>query len=1190
MCGFISTEFLRLTVDSFESSLASDDVLAHFFNDFLSAPSFPEALRYNRETGLFEMASRAAEFVSTRIRSALYNRKSQLLAVDPSLLTKMPPIDNHYAVCCLDRERGMQWIKKERFPFFLQSDCYHEYRLAKLLLQWDPNLCIHRRKSSSVRTTLSAPQLRSLKLNTGFMSTRNLTCLTSLQKEQLIPKSSDSTRCYSSWSEPESLCSFPPLSSSGFSSAHLQSGKPQELKSSQTELGVCSGLSSVSKEKPLKEISSLASHSPEQHLEYLAVQVTEQVLKDTMNVTDGPNQADTWECFSKSGDQANCSSTDRSCKCDLNRHLNRGRLEGEKERRQLGKRGCGWDKKDQEEGSRATNQEDVPYTCCSDTGFYGSLDKFREFLQGTSGEKLLNLWMDIERLKAARDKERKHRYLVLMRSCYLLSSSQFSLNAELLSRLGLTTSPCWTEDKLRSVQTCLTEPLLHYWVPRFWTSLCHQEDHSNSSDVELRTGWCYSSSLGSQPRCCSTFLRTDISSPQSSHTVRTQVMSSRSQLQCSTMMEKMLQALCAESRAGSYFTHFCEQSGNQLWVNALYFWTDLQYYRELFYQDGLDPYRVQREAQFLYSTYLFSSARRRFGVDEKLRREVYDRLMPPFEELFDRVEEHALNILVEAWTTMVNRDTESFQQVAVQEEVRSIDSWEYRELCSLYEESQLRLEQGEQCSSMLSASSITPTHTSDSWSRVSPNYRGYRLGSLLRHRHEIGHFMSFLQNQNASIHLMCWLDLEQYRRTPRQHKAIRQERSAWIAARYLNRKYFFGSDSPAMTEQQNDILHLAGGIERLKLECLSNPVVVEIQDVVRNHIEKTWLPLFLSTTEFIERQKRRPEPQEVAGRLSQHVHRQRRARKEAWKAEGLWMSSTKEILLFRQTLLNPVTCQQFQDFVYSKGGFLENDVLFWLEVQRYKDLCHSHSDDATIQQKVSTIISCFINSSMPPALQIDIPPQQAQHILEKRHELGPYIFREAQMSVFDELLKFWPEFQELISSIQEEQLIPLLQEKRVKHRARVRRQRRREEEEEEEKNKGRRRAQEDMESQETSVTEEDEDDEDDEEEGDDDDRDEANEPEERSEKKQSSTRSRVLFTPTQTLSWSYSKYMAGLKREEVLLRRRSQLETTFSTASESSSNRSIKSASSEQSYRQPSQRSSRTNSKQCNRYNRGVRA
>lgn len=54
------------------------------------------------------------------------------------------------------------------------------------------------------------------------------------------------------------------------------------------------------------------------------------------------------------------------------------------------------------------------------------------------------------------------------------------------------------------------------------------------------------------------------------------------------------------------------------------------------------------------------------------------------------------------------------------------------------------------------------------------------------------------------------------------------------------------------------------------------------------------------------------------------------------------------------------------------------------------------------------------------------------------------------MSVFSELLKFWPEFRELSSNVHEEQLLPLLQEKRVKHRARVRRQRRKEEEEEEE--------------------------------------------------------------------------------------------------------------------------------------------
>lgn len=51
---------------------------------------------------------------------------------------------------------------------------------------------------------------------------------------------------------------------------------------------------------------------------------------------------------------------------------------------------------------------------------------------------------------------------------------------------------------------------------------------------------------------------------------------------------------------------------------------------------------------------------------------------------------------------------------------------------------------------------------------------------------------------------------------------------------------------------------------------------------------------------------------------------------------GLWMTSSKEILLFRRSLLDPVTGLQFQHFVALKGELLENDVLFWLEVQRYK--------------------------------------------------------------------------------------------------------------------------------------------------------------------------------------------------------------------------------------------------------------
>jgi len=35
----------------------------------------------------------------------------------------------------LDVEQGIQWIKAERLPAFIDSDCYLEYRLSKLLSQ-----------------------------------------------------------------------------------------------------------------------------------------------------------------------------------------------------------------------------------------------------------------------------------------------------------------------------------------------------------------------------------------------------------------------------------------------------------------------------------------------------------------------------------------------------------------------------------------------------------------------------------------------------------------------------------------------------------------------------------------------------------------------------------------------------------------------------------------------------------------------------------------------------------------------------------------------------------------------------------------------------------------------------------------------------------------------------------------------
>jgi len=52
--------------------------------------------------------------------------------------------------------------------------------------------------------------------------------------------------------------------------------------------------------------------------------------------------------------------------------------------------------------------------------------------------------------------------------------------------------------------------------------------------------------------------------------------------------------------------------------------------------------------------------------------------------------------------------------------------------------------------------------------------------------------------------------------------------------------------------------------------------------------------------------------------------------------DNKWVSSSSEISAFRKALLNPVTANQFQHFVSLKGDLLENGVLFWQEVQKYK--------------------------------------------------------------------------------------------------------------------------------------------------------------------------------------------------------------------------------------------------------------
>ncbi|XP_077207926.1 regulator of G-protein signaling 22 [Paroedura picta] len=497
----------------------------------------------------------------------------------------------------------------------------------------------------------------------------------------------------------------------------------------------------------------------------------------------------------------------------------------------------------------------------------------------------------------------------------------------------------------------------------------------------------------------------------------------------SSKMERMLQSLNTENRAGYVFTEFCEKSSNKLWKNSTYFWFDLQDYHHLFYQETLHPYKLCKQAQFLYATYIAPSASMDIGLHQIKKDEIYQKIEPPFEDLFDPAEEYILSLLLEPWMKMLEEDRITYGKVGLVEETRQLDSVYFRKLQALQEESISKKDEElavEKRVSMHVDSAKSPEPPSEAPEEVG----SYNLADLTRNRLDLEEFRFFLKQHSASIDLTCWIDIEQFRRMLHKDRKQREAISKDIKNKYLNKKYFFGPDSPATKEEQEQIMKLGGGWGSILHDQVPPLILLEIQKYVQKRLEKKWLPLFMRREESGAQAKMKPHLQDVA----EDILIQKREKKvETWKhVDNKWVSSSREVIIFRKALLNPITAFQFRRFVSLKGDLLENGVLFWQEVQKYKDMCHSHCDDAFLQNKITAIINCFIQSSIPPTLQIDIPREQAQKIVEQRKELGPYVFREAQMTIFALLFKFWPTFCEFRRNLADEDILALLESQRGK--------------------------------------------------------------------------------------------------------------------------------------------------------------
>ncbi|XP_071509749.1 uncharacterized protein [Diadema antillarum] len=105
-----------------------------------------------------------------------------------------------------------------------------------------------------------------------------------------------------------------------------------------------------------------------------------------------------------------------------------------------------------------------------------------------------------------------------------------------------------------------------------------------------------------------------------------------------------------------------------------------------------------------------------------------------------------------------------------------------------------------------------------------------------------------------------------------------------------------------------------------------------------------------------------------------------------------------------------------------EGGaqFLDKDLVFYLEAQRFKEACHTNTDNFLLKRKVEVILDCFIDSPLTTSgVLIDITTELGSRILKKadaylkdtgKDPHNPNFFDDAQYSVFKEMLPYWAAF------------------------------------------------------------------------------------------------------------------------------------------------------------------------------------
>ncbi|XP_065835526.1 regulator of G-protein signaling protein-like [Oscarella lobularis] len=228
--------------------------------------------------------------------------------------------------------------------------------------------------------------------------------------------------------------------------------------------------------------------------------------------------------------------------------------------------------------------------------------------------------------------------------------------------------------------------------------------------------------------------------------------------------------------------------------------------------------------------------------------------------------------------------------------------------------------------------------------------------------------------------------------------------------------------------------------KEIKLACKREkdftPVELFIAaSVAVKHMESHWFSQYCATL------KPRKDAKEAV-KIDPDANKAKSPTESRNRTKGLWVTFGRNVMSFRRGLASPTTGAAFRKYLQSlndgqkrhdsalrrviKGkavnvGRLPTDLDFWIEVDKYKRIAdeagmpwgqHTPEDEFLIQRKAYAIIQRYLDSEIPPKVQINISYDVVQTILDNM--AGGFIdrgmFHEAGLQTFTVLAFFWKKF------------------------------------------------------------------------------------------------------------------------------------------------------------------------------------